>query len=447
MTQPIHFGTDGVRGPFGTPPLDHSTVFTLGYQLVRLLQENTEHPIIVLGGDTRESTPILGRWLAAGIHQAGGRIRNEGTIPTAAIAYLVGRESATAGLVISASHNPFADNGLKLIDHQGHKWTSEAEHRLEQLMEHGSTPEPTELEIPLDAVGMPHYLEYLGSTLEGPAPLEGLKVVLDAANGAASPIAAPLFRAHGAEVIALHDRPNGTNINRDCGSTHPDSLQKAVLEHGAMAGVAFDGDADRALLVDELGELRDGDAMLYLWALALAEKNELQPKAIVATSMSNLGLERALAQKGIAVKRCAVGDRAVVSTMKAEGIVLGGEQSGHILNGNLSTSGDGLLTALQLLAYIKRHNQPLSILLQDFQRFPQTLIGVPVRTKPPLQELPLVKRRAREIESELGSEGRLVLRYSGTEALCRIMIEGPTQAYIDSLAESLAQEIRSVIGQ
>lgn len=271
-------------------------------------------------------------------------------------------------------------------------------------------------------------------------------MALDAANGAASRFAARLFAALGAEVVHLHDAPDGDNINRDCGSLHPQDLQRAVASGGADFGFAFDGDADRVLLVDERGELRDGDALLYLWASELARRGGLEPREIVATSMSNLGLERALAARGIGVVRCGVGDRAVVATLRERGLRLGGEQSGHLVDLATSPTGDGLLTAVILAAVLVRDGRPASLQLADFRRYPQLLVGVPVRAKPPLDSLPGVAAAAREVERRLGADGRLVLRYSGTEPLARIMLEGPDGDLLRSLSDRLAAEIRAAIG-
>jgi len=296
------------------------------------------------------------------------------------------------------------------------------------------------------------YVDALASILPGRRPLEGLRVVLDTGNGAASALAGPLFERLGAETRVIHAEPDGRNVNLGCGSTDPRELARAVVADGCHLGVAFDGDADRAILIDEAGRERDGDAILYLWAVELAANGTLVPPLIVATSMSNLGLERALARRGIGVVRCGVGDRVVVETMRKREIALGGEQSGHVVQLDLSTTGDGLLTALQVAFLAAREARatgtaaPLSDLLDDFQRYPQVLVNVRVREKPDFEELPSVAAAARAVEERLGADGRLVLRYSGTEPLARVMIEGPEQELIEELAASIAEAIDEEIG-
>lgn len=443
------FGTDGIRAPFGTFPLDEQTVGRIGHHLGLMLGESTPNPLVILGGDTRQSTEPLCNWIAAGLRHAGARPCYGGTLPTPAIALLVRQRGAAAGVSISASHNLLPDNGIKLFDHLGFKWQEPAEEALEErLFNHPDQAEdlaPTQLE--LDDSLASDYRE----ALEHPAThehrsFEGLTFVVDAANGAASPFAAQIFRDLDAEVVSLHDRPNGRNINLDCGSTHPEAMSRAVLDSGADLGIAFDGDADRALFADERGVVRDGDAALFLWARFLKHSARLEPPKIVATSMSNLGLERALDRESIELVRCGVGDRTVVNTMMEAGISLGGEQSGHLVDLTNNTTGDGLATALQIAGILKSEGKPLSELLSPFVRFPQILINVSVSTKPPLESLPTVANAARDVAAQLGNRGRLVLRYSGTEPLARVMIEGEDQTEIDQLASTLIDAIREEIG-
>jgi len=443
------FGTDGIRAPFGTFPLDRPTVTALAFHLAATLRAAASgRPLVVLGGDSRDSTPEIGQWLADGLVAGGAAPRWAGTLPTPGVAWLVRALGADAGVAVSASHNPHPDNGVKLVDRDGRKWSVEDETTLERRV--GARP----ARVPHLAAGalVPDpglaaaYLAGLAATLPGARPLAGLRLVLDAANGAASPHAGALFERLGASAVVHNDRPDGRNINAASGSTHPQPMAAATAAAGADLGAAFDGDADRAILADERGTVRDGDAILYLWARALRERGELEPAAIVATSMSNLGLERALAAHGIRVVRCDVGDRTVVETMEREGILLGGEQSGHVVHRGLSTTGDGMLTAAHLAAIVARSGEPLSRLLADFSRYPQLLRNVRVARKPPLLELPRVAAAARHVEESLHGDGRLVLRYSGTEPLARIMIEGPDQAAIDALAEELAASIAAEIG-
>lgn len=446
------FGTDGVRGPFGTPPLDRATVTALATALGRTLAESHGgRPEVVLGGDTRASTPRICRWIADGLERGGARAHSLGVVPTPAVAHLVPALGAAAGAVVSASHNPLPDNGVKLLDARGAKWSARAETELEERMAAEPAPRgPDDAPPPAaDDAAVERYLDHLAESVPagaGERPLDGLRVVLDSAHGAASPYAAPLFRRLGARVTSICDAPDGENINVGCGSTHPERLAATVPEAGGDLGFAFDGDADRALLVDHRGRVRDGDALLYLWATDLARRDRLQPPAIVATSMSNLGLERALERHGIGVVRCGVGDRVVVETLRREGLVLGGEQSGHIVNLDLATTGDGLLTALQVAALTAAAGRPVAELLEGFERYPQVLVNVAVTAKPELTTLPAVAAAAERVERELGDDGRLVLRYSGTEPLARVMIEGPDQETVEGLAADLAGAIAREIG-
>lgn len=450
MPTPHLFGTDGIRAPFGEPPLDRGTVLTLGWHLGHQLGERYTDPTVVLGGDTRASTPELCRWLTAGLTAAGARVRFLGVVPTPAVAYLAHTLGAAAGIAVSASHNPFPDNGIKLITGRGFKWSPREEAELEERIRGATAPDLTVPTLgPPDREAVEGYLEALRRSLPAGRPLDGLTLVLDPGHGAASPFAGPLFGELGAAVTVLNGAPDGTNINRGCGSTHPQPLARAVRERGADLGLAFDGDADRAILVDETGAVRDGDDVLFLWASGLQEEGLLAPPKVVATSMSNLGLVRALADRGIELVRCGVGDREVVETMIREGATLGGEQSGHVVHLGLATTGDGLLTALQMAhraTAARRVERPFSSLFTGFARYPQILLNVRVARKEPFESLPGVAALARDIESQLGGDGRLVLRYSGTEPLARVMIEGPEATRIEDLAQRLARAIESAVG-
>ena len=444
------FGTDGIRGRFGEFPLDRETVTGLAVHLAATLRtgSNGEPPQVVLGGDTRESTPEICRWLASGLLAGGIDLRYAGVIPTPGVAYLAHQLGAAAGVVVSASHNPWPDNGIKLLDPQGFKWSDEDEAALEMLLVKPAGPVT---EVAAEAlVPEPElrerYLRHLAATVPGEFPLAGLRVVLDTGNGAASSYAGELFERLGANVTRLHDAPDGRNVNEGCGSTAPGEMAARVVAEGADLGAAFDGDADRCILADETGEVRDGDAILYLWATCLHRSDRLHPPRIVATSMSNLGLERALAAEGIGLVRCNVGDRYVVEAMRQEGLLLGGEQSGHIVLSELSSTGDGLLTALQMAFLRHQDGRPLSEMLAPFRRYPQVLLNVRVAKKVAFEALPTVTAAARAVEQRLGDDGRLVLRYSGTEPLARIMIEGPEQGLIDGLAGELATAIRGELG-
>jgi phosphoglucosamine mutase len=454
---PRLFGTDGMRAAYGTPPLDRATIAALGTALAATLRERTPAPRLVLGGDTRESTPEICRWLATGLAAGGVEVAYAGVLPTPGIAHLVAAHGAISGIAVSASHNPYPDNGVKLLDRQGRKWSDEEERKIEEriaaILAAGATPAVDGPDLsPLEPDERLHeeYLDHLAASLPTGRSLQGLRVVLDAGNGAASPYAAPLFERLGATVTLLHARPDGRNVNAGCGSTAPGEMAARVLAAGADLGAAFDGDADRAILADETGTVRDGDAILYLWATHLKRRGELVPAKIVATSMSNLGLERALEREGIGMVRCDVGDRYVVEAMERFGIVLGGEQSGHIVNSRLSSTGDGLLTALQLAgiaSLAKTAGRSLGDLLAGFRRYPQILKNVRVEKKIDFAALPRVAAAARAVDERLGDDGRLVLRYSGTEPLARIMIEGPDQPSIDALAEELAAVIVAEIAE
>jgi len=444
------FGTDGIRGHFGAPPLDRDTVTALGAHLAATLRESSpgEPPRVVLGGDTRESTPALCRWLAAGLSAGGATIRFAGVIPTPGVAWLTHDLGAAAGAVVSASHNPYPDNGIKLLDPQGFKWSEEAEAALETRLATGPAEPAVDEDLTADPELRESYLRHLAATVPrtGGPPLAGLKIVLDTGNGAAASSAGELFTRLGAAVTLLHAAPDGRNVNAGCGSTAPEEMAARVVAEKADLGAAFDGDADRCILADDQGEIRDGDAILYLWATALKARGELSPSRIVATTMTNLGLERALAREGIGIERCDVGDRYVVEAMRRTGIVLGGEQSGHIVESRLTSTGDGLLTAVQMAWLVKQAGQPLSRLLAGFRRYPQVLLNVRVARKPDLTTLPRVAAAAHSVEERLGEDGRLVLRYSGTEPLARVMIEGPDQPAIEALAAELAGVIAAEIG-
>ncbi|MCG8460235.1 MAG: hypothetical protein MI919_28465, partial [Holophagales bacterium] len=380
---------------------------------------------------------VLCGWLAGELEAAGVEVIFVGMLTTPGITATVLARRASGGIAVSASHNPHPDNGIKLIDHRGFKWTPEAEAGLESAMEGVSLASSHSHQLAPDGEASARYLDALAATLEGERPLDGLAVALDTGHGAASPFAGPLFQRLGARVRVVHDEPDGMNINLACGSTHPQKVARLTRDGGYDLGFAFDGDADRVVLADERGEVRDGDAVLYLWARDLHRRGLLPGAAIVATSMSNLGLEVALRHHGITVERCGVGDREVVALLRQRGLILGGEQSGHIIQLHLATTGDGLLTALAMADLVNRSGKSLSELLAGFERYPQLLRNLRVARKPPLESLPSVTEASRAVCRTLGEEGRLVLRYSGTEPLVRIMIEGPDQGRIETLADRL----------
>jgi phosphoglucosamine mutase len=448
--RPRLFGTDGIRAPFGEHPLDRPTVVALGRELgLALAAKSGDEPHVVLGGDTRDSTLTLCGWLAAGLGDAGARITYLDTIPTPGVAWAVRSLGARAGVAVSASHNPWPDNGIKLFDAGGRKWAPAAEAALERALERhqaSAARMPESPSLAVDRAAYEAYVRFLSLMLPGRDALGGLSVVLDAAHGATFELAPRIFAAHGAQVRQIAGEPDGRNINQRSGSTHPDALAAAVVREGADLGIAFDGDGDRALLVDAHGEVRDGDAMLYLWARSLRDAGQLDPPAVVATTMSNLGLEHALSGHGIEVVRCDVGDRAVMETMHARGIRLGGEQSGHLVHAPTTSTGDGLVTALVMARIVSRARQPLVELLAGFRRFPQILRNVRVREKRPFAQIPEVAEVQAEVERQLAGQGRLVLRYSGTEPLARIMLEGPELAVLETQAARLEAAIRDAVG-
>ena len=441
------FGTDGIRGPYGEPPLDRDTIRRLGLALGRTLTRKAPQPRVLLAGDTRASTPQICLWVAEGLAEAGCIAIYGGTLPTPAIAYLTPQLDCAAGVAVSASHNPAADNGIKLLDAAGFKWQPDAEHRLEEELAHTSNPGgETAGELLPDLELRVCYLNHLTRLADKKRPFAGLQVALDTANGAASGLAQELFERLGADVESTADDPNGRNINERCGSTHPERVAALTTATGCRLGFAFDGDADRMIAADEQGVIRNGDAALFLLAAEMQSQGLLEPPTIVATSMSNLGLTVALGKKDISVVRCDVGDRVVVETLRREGLLLGGEQSGHIVRLDLAPTGDGLQSALLMALAVQRHRQPLSSLLTDLPTFPQRLVNVRVKEKPEWERLPTVQRAARSIEAELGERGRLVLRYSGTEPLARVMIEGPDEQRVDEMANGLAEVIAAEIG-
>ncbi len=407
-------------------------------------------PRVAIGIDTRESSPALAAQLAGGLATEGAQPHFAGVITTPGIAYLTRTGTYVAGVMISASHNPYQDNGIKVFGHSGYKLPDEQEHALEQdiftLLERNADPAPAELREDPMLDGL--YLDYLSSTF--PWRLEGLEIVIDGANGAASKIGPELFERLGATVHRIHCGPDGRNINRDCGALHPEALSREVKARGAGVGVALDGDGDRAMLVSRSGRVWDGDAILLVAARHLLRKRRLsnagaQP-AVVATVMSNLGLEQALARDGVQLVRTAVGDKYVLEEMIRRGARLGGEQSGHVIFHEYSTAGDGLLTTLRILEAVKDSGRDLDELASDLVIYPQRLVNVRVRERAPLEELDGVKAAIREAETVFGDSGRVLVRYSGTEALARVMVEGPDETKVDAFARRIAAEIQRSLG-
>jgi phosphoglucosamine mutase len=437
------FGTDGIRGRAFSPPLDEDTVRRLGAVVAELLGARAGRPIL-LAGDTRASTETLARWFAGSFQAHGGRITWGGVLPTPAVSQLLRGGGYGAGVVISASHNPACDNGIKILEPSGEKLADATERQIEARI--ASVPTTGDAALPTLDRSLPElYLQTLIAAIDGKRPLAGLRLVVDAAHGAASGLAEELLGRLGAQVSSIASAPDGSNINAGCGATAPARLAERVLAEQADGGLALDGDADRAILVDETGKVLDGDDILLAWARQLAADDRLPHRRVVATVMSNFGLERALRSDGVELRRCAVGDRWVWQAMRQHEAALGGEQSGHVICAHHGVSGDGLLTGSQLFAIAVRRSLPLSG-LSDLERFPQVLINVPVRRKAPFETVPPVHRELIGAEARLQGRGRVLLRYSGTEALARVMIEGEDAAEIHALAEQLAATIARELG-
>ena len=437
------FGTDGIRGPAYAPPLDEATVRRLGAALAVELGTHHERPHLLLAGDTRASTETLATWLGSSFQTGGGRVTWGGVLPTPAVSHLLRSGSWAAGVVISASHNPSQDNGIKVLAPSGEKIADAVEHRLELRLD--ETPVLAGPDLPpRDGDLADRYLDLVAASHDRPQPLAGMTVVVDAAHGAASGLAESLFERLGAHVVAVASKPNGSNINAGCGATCPSHVAGAVHRHRADAGVALDGDADRAILVDGRGRTLDGDDILLAWGRHLLAGERLPGHRLVATVMSNFGLEQALARDGIAVERCPVGDRSVWLAMRAHGAALGGEQSGHVICAHHSVTGDGLVTATHLLALAAAGGRGLDT-LPDLERMPQVLVNVPVARKTPFDQLPEVRAELAGGQSLLAGRGRILLRYSGTEPLARVMVEGDNALEIESLAARLADSLRRAL--
>jgi phosphoglucosamine mutase len=449
------FGTDGIRGIAGTAPLDVKTVYAVGLALAHqlrpgALQSGLVGPRVILGRDTRESSPWIANLLAAALRAGGAEVESAGIVPTPAIAFLAHTHGFHAGVVISASHNPWEDNGIKLFGPDGKKLPDQTELAIEEILfKHAIATEPPELDsLPPLEDHLPYALEYVAFLLAATPGLSlaGLKIVVDCANGAASTIAPVLFSQLGGEVKVLNASPDGRNINDHCGALYPKTVAAAVADRGAQLGITFDGDADRCLFAGATNNVVNGDAILLMAARDLHSRGLLTGGVVVATTMSNMGLEAALKRSGIAMLRAQVGDRYVLELMQQKHAALGGEQSGHILFPHLATTGDGLLTALVVLDLMVRTGQTIEQLTADLTVFPQTIVNVKVREKKPLESIPAVAERIRAAEAELADSGRVVIRYSGTEALARVMIEAEDESAMRRHAEAIAEAIRAELG-
>ena len=445
------FGTDGIRGTANIEPLTVETVVRLGRAATVVFKRDERRHRIVIGKDTRLSGYMIEAALMAGICSMGMDVILVGPLPTPGIAFMTRSLKADAGVVISASHNPYEDNGIKFFSVEGFKFPDSLEARVESLLhsEEVDAMRPTASHVGKafrvdDAVG--RYIEHVKSSFPKGLTLDGLNVVLDAANGAGYKAGPRALEELGANVTAIHAAPNGQNINNECGAVHPESLARKVKELRADVGIALDGDADRCILVDERGNLVDGDQTMAMLAVDLRDEGRLPHQTLVTTVMSNQGLEVACRRAGIQVVRTRVGDRYVLERMRADGFSFGGEQSGHMIFLDHSTTGDGLITGLQVLSLMVRSGKPLSELAEVMSPLPQVLLNVDVSRKVPLDELDTVSEAIAAVEGELGESGRVLVRYSGTQSMLRVMVEGEDEERIQSMAERIAGACRASIG-
>jgi len=444
------FGTDGIRAVAGETPLDPTTIFAVGLALGHTLRKTTAEPKVILGRDTRESGPWIAATLAAGLRETGVSVESAGVITTPAVAFLARTHGFQAGVVISASHNPWKDNGIKLFGADGFKLADAVELAMEdEILIHAAriaAPDPASLPPVVDNPAFQEdYIQFLIDCVPS-LSLKGLRIVADCANGAAAAIAPELFRRLGGDVTLLHITPDGRNINDGCGALHPSHVAQEVVAHHAQIGLTFDGDADRCMLAGTRGNVINGDAILLMAGRDLKVRGLLTGDLVVATTMSNMGLEAALKRSGIRMLRAPVGDRYVLEQMLVHHAALGGEQSGHILLPHLATTGDGLLTALVVLDLIARTGKSVDELTADLKVFPQVIVNIKVREKKPLESIPAVAAAIRAAEAELKDSGRVVIRYSGTEPLARVMIEAESEEAMQRLADGIADAIRKELG-
>ncbi len=443
------FGTDGIRGVANIFPMTTDLAMKVGASAAYIFKNKHRRPKIIIGKDTRISGYMIENAITSGICSMGVDVLLVGPLPTPGIAYITSSMRADAGIVISASHNPYEYNGIKIFGNNGFKLPDETENYIEQLVLSGeidNLPKPPASGIGKarridDAQG--RYIVYLKNTFPRDLTLEGLKIVIDCANGAGYRVAPSVFEELGAEVVLTGDRPNGKNINKDCGALYPGNMAAAVRDSGADVGFALDGDADRIILADEKGEILDGDQILAICAKHLIEHGRLKHKTVVATVMSNLGFEVALRTLGGNLVRTPVGDRYVVEHMRKNNFNLGGEQSGHVIFLDHSTTGDGILSALQVLAVMLRERRPLSELKKIMEHYPQKLVNVSVCSKKPIDQFPEIGKLQRAMEERLGQQGRIVIRPSGTEPVIRVMVEGADSGVIDEVASSMASCIET----
>ncbi|HNQ63710.1 MAG: Phosphoglucosamine mutase [Syntrophorhabdaceae bacterium] len=445
------FGTDGVRGEANRYPMNAEIAFTLGQAIVYILKKGRYHPRIVIGKDTRISGYMFESAFESGITSMGGNPYMLGVLPTPGIAFIAQSMRADAGIVISASHNPYQDNGIKIFSGNGFKLSDEQEERIEELMLSNTLHT---LVAPVKDMGQAfrlddvngRYIVFLKNTFPRDLSMEGMKIVMDTANGATYRIAPEMFWELGADVEAIHNTPNGININDKCGSQHTEDLRKRVVDKGAAIGLAFDGDGDRLIAVDEKGKEITGDQILLICAKMLKEQDRLKNDLVVGTVMSNLGLRIACEKYGFNYHASKVGDRYVLEDMLRLGGVLGGEESGHTIFLDHHTTGDGIITAVQLIAAMVRSGKPLSELAAMMDIYPQCLINVVVKSKPDISTVPQIIKSIKGVEKKLGNSGRVLVRYSGTQNMCRVMVEGPSVDVTDEYCEEIADVVKKALG-
>jgi phosphoglucosamine mutase len=441
------FGTDGVRGTAGEYPLDRSTVARLGAALVRAMGDHGRQLRLVVGRDTRESGEWIEQELGRGASSAGASMTSAGVVPTPAVAYVTREMGFDAGLVISASHNPFSDNGIKVFSGKGEKFTEDLEREVETIVARDDWTVPASASARIERVDViDAYLAHARLALPSPERLGRLRIALDMANGATTAVAPRLARDLGFDAVFIGGTPDGRNINLDCGSTHPATLAATVVAQGCRLGVAFDGDGDRAIFVDAGGRIVDGDAVLLVCARHMQARNRLAGNAVVATVMSNIGLEIALRESGIDLVRCPVGDKYVMEEMLKRRLSLGGEQSGHIIFSEHLYTGDGIATALNVLRVMAETGRELADLAAQLVAYPQVLVNVRVREKKELRSIPAIAAAMDRVEQRLSGQGRLLVRYSGTEPLLRVMLEGRDQREIQGWAAEIAGTVREHLG-
>lgn len=445
------FGTDGIRGKANHYPITPEMAVKIGKATAsRFKKKGKKQQQILIAKDTRISGDMLEAGLAAGICSMGMDAALCGVLPTPGVAWITSAEKAAAGISISASHNPFYDNGIKIFNSDGVKLSDEEENEIEEYVLRGEGS----VVAPIDKTGhvlqmsdtQNRYADFLSGTLPADCSFKGFKIVIDCANGAVCKIAPELFRRLGADVTSLFDSPDGVNINANCGSEHPEFLKKYVISNEVDIGVAFDGDGDRLIAVDEKGNSLEGDQLLAIFSNAMIQERNLKNNVLVSTVMSNIGLGLTLKKLGVRHIMADVGDRRVKEKMKAVGAVLGGENSGHIIFSEHHTTGDGMLSALQLISIMRTASKPLSELARIMKVYPQALINVEVKSKPPLKKIPAVQTAIQTVEKKLAGNGRVLVRYSGTQPLCRVMVEGPSHSETKALCNQIAESIKDILG-